>query len=89
VTVCRRRTTVCSGQSAAQQAACDTGGRSRQHGGVRAEHRIAMLGCVADNIAGCFKPGGGVPYEKFPRFHEVMAEDSEAASSVGISRERP
>lgn len=24
----------------------------------------------------CFRAGGGVPYERFPRFHEVMAEDS-------------
>ena len=23
-----------------------------------------------------FKNGGGAPYEKFDRFHEVMAEDS-------------
>jgi 2-polyprenyl-3-methyl-5-hydroxy-6-metoxy-1,4-benzoquinol methylase len=37
---------------------------------------IAVMGCVEDDIVGCFKNGGGVPYEKFPRFHEVMAEDS-------------
>jgi hypothetical protein len=37
---------------------------------------IAVMGCVEDDIVGCFKKGGGVPYEKFPRFHEVMAEDS-------------
>ena len=37
---------------------------------------IALLGCVEDDIVECFKNGGGVPYEKFPRFHEVMAEDS-------------
>jgi 2-polyprenyl-3-methyl-5-hydroxy-6-metoxy-1,4-benzoquinol methylase len=24
----------------------------------------------------CFSKGGGVPYSRFPRFHEVMAEDS-------------
>jgi len=37
---------------------------------------IAILGCVEDDIVECFRKGGGVPYEKFLRFHEVMAEDS-------------
>jgi SAM-dependent methyltransferase len=37
---------------------------------------IPMMGTVEDEIVKCFKNGGGVPYEKFPRFHEVMAEDS-------------
>jgi 2-polyprenyl-3-methyl-5-hydroxy-6-metoxy-1,4-benzoquinol methylase len=37
---------------------------------------IAVLGCVEDDIVECFKRGGGVPYRRFERFHEVMAEDS-------------
>jgi 2-polyprenyl-3-methyl-5-hydroxy-6-metoxy-1,4-benzoquinol methylase len=37
---------------------------------------IAVLGAVEDDIVECFRSGGGVPYEKFKRFHEVMAEDS-------------
>jgi 2-polyprenyl-3-methyl-5-hydroxy-6-metoxy-1,4-benzoquinol methylase len=37
---------------------------------------IAGLGGVEDDIVECFKKGGGVPYSRFPRFHEVMAEDS-------------
>lgn len=37
---------------------------------------IALLGSVEDDIVECFKKGGGVSYAKFPRFHEVMAEDS-------------
>jgi ubiquinone/menaquinone biosynthesis C-methylase UbiE len=37
---------------------------------------IALLGSVEDEIVECFKKGGGIPYEKFPRFHAVMAEDS-------------
>lgn len=37
---------------------------------------IGMMGCVEDDIVECFKKGGGVPYERFSRFHEVMAEDS-------------
>ena len=37
---------------------------------------IAVMGGVEDEIVECFKNGGGVPYDKFPRFHAVMAEDS-------------
>jgi ubiquinone/menaquinone biosynthesis C-methylase UbiE len=37
---------------------------------------IPLLGSVEDDIVECFKKGGGVPYSKFPRFHDVMAEDS-------------
>jgi len=37
---------------------------------------IGLLGSVEDDIVECFRKGGGVPYERFPRFHEVMAEDS-------------
>jgi len=37
---------------------------------------IAVMGCVEDEIVECFFKGGGVPYEKYPRFHAVMAEDS-------------
>jgi len=37
---------------------------------------IAELGSVETDIVTCFREGGGVPYERFPRFHEVMAEDS-------------
>ena len=37
---------------------------------------IGVLGGVEDDIVTCFRAGGGVPYERYPRFHEVMAEDS-------------
>jgi ubiquinone/menaquinone biosynthesis C-methylase UbiE len=37
---------------------------------------ISVLGSVEDEIVACFKKGGGVPYEKYDRFHEVMAEES-------------
>ena len=37
---------------------------------------IGGLGSVESDIVECFRNGGGVPYERFPRFHEVMAEDS-------------
>jgi ubiquinone/menaquinone biosynthesis C-methylase UbiE len=37
---------------------------------------IGLLAGVEDDIVECFRKGGGVPYSKYPRFHEVMAEDS-------------
>lgn len=43
--------------------------------GVFAQY-VALLGSVEDDIVHCFTHGGGVPYDRFPRFHAVMAEDS-------------
>lgn len=37
---------------------------------------IGVLGSVEDDIVACFEQGGGVSYARYPRFHEVMAEDS-------------
>lgn len=37
---------------------------------------IPLLGAVEEKILECFKNGGGVPYSEFPRFHEIMAEES-------------
>ena len=37
---------------------------------------IPTLATVEDDIVECFREGGGVPYERFGRFHEVMAEES-------------
>ncbi len=37
---------------------------------------IPLLGQVEDDVLDSFHHGKGVPYEKYRRFHEVMAEDS-------------
>lgn len=37
---------------------------------------IPVLGAVEDKIVEAFRNGGGVPYSEFPRFHEVMADES-------------
>lgn len=37
---------------------------------------IPQLGAVEDHIIGCFRNGGGVGYEAYHRFHDIMAEDS-------------
>lgn len=42
---------------------------------VFAQYLPALAG-VEDEILGCFREGGGVPYSAYPRFHEIMAEDS-------------
>ncbi len=39
---------------------------------------IALLAQVEDRIVDCFRHGGGVAYEAFPRFTELMAERSGA-----------
>lgn len=45
---------------------------------------IGVLGQVEDRIIDCFREGGGVGYEHFPRFHEVMAEDSGQTVLAGL-----
>ncbi|HXV43686.1 MAG TPA: class I SAM-dependent methyltransferase [Anaerolineae bacterium] len=37
---------------------------------------IGLLGSVEDGIVESFRNGGGVPYSAYPRFQDVMAEDS-------------
>lgn len=37
---------------------------------------MSMFGKIEDHVHDCFQNGGGVPYEKFERFHEIMAEES-------------
>jgi 2-polyprenyl-3-methyl-5-hydroxy-6-metoxy-1,4-benzoquinol methylase len=43
--------------------------------GVFAQY-IPLLGGIEDRILECFEQGGGVDYNEYGRFHEVMAEDS-------------
>jgi 2-polyprenyl-3-methyl-5-hydroxy-6-metoxy-1,4-benzoquinol methylase len=37
---------------------------------------IPELGAVQEAILGAFRSGGGLHYHEYPRFHEIMAEDS-------------
>jgi len=45
---------------------------------------IGVLGQVEDRVVDCFRQGGGVAYEHYPRFHEVMAEDSGQTVIAGL-----
>jgi ubiquinone/menaquinone biosynthesis C-methylase UbiE len=45
---------------------------------------IGLMALVEDQIVECFRRGGGVPYSAFPRFQEVMAEDSGAVHDATL-----
>ncbi len=45
---------------------------------------ISVLGGVESDIVECFSTGGGVPYEKFDRFHEVMAQETNQTVHEGL-----
>lgn len=45
---------------------------------------LPVLAGVEDKILECFRNGGGVPYSEFPRFHEVMAEESDQTVVAGL-----
>ena len=59
----------------AEHAACLTRAATPNNLAAFAQY-IAVLGGVEDDIVECFRNGGGVPYERYARFHTVMAEDS-------------
>jgi SAM-dependent methyltransferase len=56
-------------------AACLTRASAPNNFAVFAQY-IPLLGSVEDDIVHCFREGGGVPYSRYARFHDVMAEDS-------------
>ena len=45
---------------------------------------IPILAQVEDDILNCFQKGGGVQYDSFKRFHEVMAEESAQTVVAGL-----
>jgi len=45
---------------------------------------VAVMGGVEDRIVECFQNGGGVPYEAYQRFHEVMASESELTTVAAL-----
>lgn len=52
-------------------------GRDADKGNMAAMFQfVSVLGGVESRIVDCFRTGGGVPYQAFDRFHEVMAEES-------------
>ena len=45
---------------------------------------IPIMGQVEDKLIGCFKNGGGLPYTEYPRFHEVMASESDQTTVAAL-----
>jgi 2-polyprenyl-3-methyl-5-hydroxy-6-metoxy-1,4-benzoquinol methylase len=45
---------------------------------------IPVLAVVEDSLVECFKNGGGVPYSEYPRFHEVMASESDQTTVAAL-----
>jgi 2-polyprenyl-3-methyl-5-hydroxy-6-metoxy-1,4-benzoquinol methylase len=45
---------------------------------------VALMGQVQDKVLACFETGDGLAYDDYPRFHEVMAEDSAQTVVAGL-----
>jgi SAM-dependent methyltransferase len=45
---------------------------------------VPMLAEVEQGVVTCFRNGGGLGYDHFPRFHALMAEDSAATHDAGL-----
>jgi SAM-dependent methyltransferase len=45
---------------------------------------IPLLAGVEQGIVDCFRTGGGLSYDHFPRFHALMAEDSAAVFDAAL-----
>ncbi len=50
---------------------------------MQAQH-IPLLAQVEDPIVACFRDGGGVPYAAYPRFQQLMAEESGAVHDAAL-----
>lgn len=46
---------------------------------------VPLLAQVEQDIAGCFRNGGGLSYDHFPRFHALMAQDSAAVFDAALA----
>jgi ubiquinone/menaquinone biosynthesis C-methylase UbiE len=45
---------------------------------------VAILGMVEDEAVAAFQHGRGIPYSSYPRFHQVMAEESAQSVVAGL-----
>ncbi len=51
---------------------------------ARVAQFIPLLAEVEQKVIGCFRAGGGLSYSEYPRFHELMAEDSGAVFDAAL-----
>ena len=68
----------------AEHAACLTRGAKPANFAATMQW-FSVLGGVEGKIVECFQRGGGVHYEQFHRFHEVMAEESAQTVVAALS----
>jgi ubiquinone/menaquinone biosynthesis C-methylase UbiE len=60
-------------------------GRDASRGNMAAMFQfISVMGAVESRIVDCFHGGGGIPYEAYERFHDVMAEESAQTTVAAI-----
>lgn len=67
----------------AEHAACLTRDGSLGNLAVYSQ-AVALLGAVQEHTLVCFETGGGLGYEHFPNFHQIMAEDSAQTVTVQL-----
>jgi ubiquinone/menaquinone biosynthesis C-methylase UbiE len=66
-----------------EHAACLTRRASPNNVAVTAQW-VAVLGTAEDAVVEAFRHGRGVPYSAYPRFHDVMAEESRQTVVQGL-----
>jgi len=60
----------------AEHAACLTRGAPLGNLAVFGQH-VVLMGKVQERVLECFETGGGMAYDEYPCFHQIMSEDSE------------
>ena len=45
---------------------------------------IPLIGSMEDQLIECFRKGGGIPFPSHPRFHEVLAGESDATGAPAL-----
>jgi SAM-dependent methyltransferase len=67
----------------AEHSACLTRDAPLGNLAVYAQH-VALLGEIQDQVLACLESGAGTCYADYPRFHQIMAEDSEQTVTAAL-----
>lgn len=54
-----------------------------ENGAIRMQY-VSIFGAVEDRIVECFRSGGGVDYQAYPRFHQVQHEGTVAEMEANL-----
>lgn len=66
-----------------EHAACLTRAAGSDNLGILASY-LPLIAGVEDEVAECFRHGGGVPYSSYPRLQEVLREDTGAVVDAAL-----